>query len=87
MRSTGGGYAVQVAARRTIEEAKSEASALARRHGAVLGGAKPYIVKADIPGKGTYYRVRIGPYGGSQQVSAVCQQLKGRGQDCFTIRP
>lgn len=84
--ASGGRYLVQVAARQKRSDAEAAARSVGNRHSAILGGAKPYIVKADIPGKGTYYRVRVGPYRSQQQVASICAQLKGRGQDCFATR-
>ena len=81
-----GSYAVQVNAQRTMAEAEAAAANVERRHGDVLSGARPFIIRADIPGKGTYYRVRVGPYAGSQTAHAVCEQLKGRGADCFAVK-
>ncbi len=81
-----GNYAVQVMAQRTMEEAEASAASITRRHGDVLSGARPFITRADIPGKGTYYRVRVGPFAGNQSANLVCQQLKGRGTDCFAVK-
>jgi hypothetical protein len=49
-----GGFAVQVAAVQTRAEAEAMTNSLRAR------GLSAYWVKADVPGKGTYYRVRIG---------------------------
>lgn len=46
---------------------RSEADALARRFSAQ--GA--YVVVSEIPGKGTWYRVRVGSYGSSQEAIAA----------------
>jgi septal ring-binding cell division protein DamX len=46
---------------------RSEADALARRFSAQ--GA--YVVTSEIPGKGTWYRVRVGSYGSSQEAIAA----------------
>jgi cell division septation protein DedD len=87
VRTSDDGYAVQVAARRSLDDAKREASEVTRRYSALFGGTRPYIVKADVPGKGTYYRVRFGPFAERTQVAGLCQQLKGQGQDCFPVQP
>ena len=73
-------------AQRTKAEAEASAASITRRHGDVLAGARPFITRADIPGKGTYYRVRVGPFTGNQSANTVCQKLKGRGTDCFAVR-
>jgi len=84
--TAGGGYVLQVAARQRRSDAEAAARAVSSRHGGILGGAKPYIVRADIAGKGTYFRVRVGPYRTKAQVNSICAQLKGKGQDCFATR-
>ncbi|MFV2093162.1 MAG: SPOR domain-containing protein [Hyphomicrobiales bacterium] len=84
--TAGGGYVIQLAARQRRSDAEAAARTASARHGSVLGGAKPYIVRADIAGKGTYYRVRVGPYRTKAQVSSICAQLKSKGQDCFATR-
>ena len=84
--TAGGGYVLQLAARQRRSDAEQAARSVRSRHGGILGGAQPYIVRADIPGKGVYYRVRVGPYRTKAQVSSICAQLKGRGQDCFATR-
>ncbi|HET6146382.1 MAG TPA: SPOR domain-containing protein [Polyangia bacterium] len=46
---------------------RGEADALARRYSAQ--GA--YVVATEVPGKGTWYRVRVGSYGSSQEAIAA----------------
>lgn len=82
----GGTYAVQVYAQRTEAEAEASAASIQRRYGDLFGGGKPFVVRAEVPGKGTFYRVRVGPFAGNQAANSVCQQLKGRGTDCFAVR-
>jgi len=84
--TAGGGYVLQLAARQRRSDAEAAARAVSARHSGILGGAKPFIIRADIAGKGTYYRVRVGPYRTKAQVSSICAQLKGKGQDCFATR-
>lgn len=84
--SANGRYAVQIVSQRTRKEAEASAAMLSKRHQDLLGNIDPFIVRADIPGKGTYYRVRIGPYAENQSASTMCQKLKGRGTDCFAVK-
>jgi cell division septation protein DedD len=51
-----GGYQLQVSSFRTQAEAQSFADQLrARSH-------KAYVVEAHVPGRGTWFRVRVGPF-------------------------
>ncbi len=54
--ATGGGFTVQVGAM----PARAEADALVAKLRSQ--GLAPYVVEADIPGKGTFYRVRLGKF-------------------------
>ncbi len=51
-----GGYQLQVSSFRTQAEADQFAAQLRAR------GHKSYVVEAHVPGRGTWYRVRIGPF-------------------------
>lgn len=43
-------------------------------------------VQKTVSGGTTYYRLRVGPFAGASEASAVCQALKARGQDCIVAR-
>ncbi len=63
-----GGYQLQVSSFRTQGEAQGFADQLrARSH-------KAYVVEAHVPGRGTWFRVRIGPF---QTKNAVLQYRTG----------
>jgi DedD protein len=51
-----GGYQLQVSSFRTQNEAQGFADQLRAR------GHKAYVVEAHVPGRGTWFRVRIGPF-------------------------
>jgi cell division septation protein DedD len=51
-----GGYQLQVSSFRTQGEAQGFADQLRAR------GHKAYVVEAHVPGRGTWFRVRIGPF-------------------------
>jgi cell division septation protein DedD len=51
-----GGYQLQVSSFRSQAEAESFADQLRAR------GHKAYVLEARVPGRGTWYRVRIGPF-------------------------
>jgi cell division protein FtsN len=46
---------------------RGEADAFARR----FAGQNAYVVASEIPGKGTWYRVRVGSYGTMQEAAAA----------------
>ena len=43
-------------------------------------------VQTTVSGGTTFYRLRIGPFKDGAEARAVCQALKGRGQDCLVAR-
>jgi DedD protein len=59
-----GAYQLQVSSFRTQQEADGFASQLRER------GHKAYVVEAKVPGRGTWYRVRVGPFGTQAAASA-----------------
>lgn len=80
-----GAYIVQVSSQRSRKQAQDAYSSLQRRFPSVLGNVQPVIQKADLGDRGTYYRVRLGPY--QQQAAAkLCSNLKSAGGDCFVRR-
>jgi cell division septation protein DedD len=51
-----GGYQLQVSSFRTQAEGEAFAEQLRAR------GHKAYVLEARVPGRGTWYRVRVGPF-------------------------
>jgi hypothetical protein len=80
-----GGWAMQIASQPTEEAARSSYQALARRYGNVLGGKDVSIVKAEIAGKGTFWRVRVNAPSRNEAVS-LCETYKAAGGTCFVSR-
>lgn len=78
-------WAMQIASQPTPEGAQASYADLARRHGAILGGRGVNIVKADIPGKGTFWRVRI-PASNRAEAVSLCERYKAAGGSCFVAR-
>jgi len=57
-----------------------------RRFGSVVSGMKPSIKKAEVGDRGTFYRVRVGPWATSAEAAAFCSKLKAAGGDCVITR-
>jgi hypothetical protein len=55
----GGNWAMQIASQPSEAAAQSSYQDLVRRYGGVLQGKEVNIVKAEIAGKGTFWRVRV----------------------------
>jgi hypothetical protein len=80
-----GEWSMQIASQPTADGAQSTYQDLARRYGSILGGKGVNIVRADIPGKGTYYRVRI-PSSTRNEAIALCEKYKAAGGSCFVSK-
>lgn len=76
---------VQISSRSSRALAQTSYADMADRYGSIIGGRDVNIVRADIEGKGTYYRVRIA--GGSRSEAVLlCSRLKNAGANCFIAR-
>jgi hypothetical protein len=80
-----GDWSVQIASQPTAEAAQTSYQNMARRYASVLGGHAVNIVKADIAGKGTYYRVRIAA-NSKEDAIALCTKYKAAGGSCFVSK-
>ena len=85
-RATAGGYVVQVSSQRSEDEARSAFATLQKRFPQVLGSYQASIQTATVGDRGTYYRVRVGPFGSSTDASTVCNNLRAAGGDCVVAR-
>ncbi|OWV94439.1 sporulation protein [Rhizobium sp. R72] len=77
-----GGYGVQIASLPSEDEAKKSYASLSKKFASVLAGRSYEIRKADIAGKGTFYRVRI-PAGSKDEAAAVCEKYRAAGGSCL----
>jgi hypothetical protein len=82
--STGGGFAVQLAAPATEQEARSASVRLAQKFADPLGGHRPSVVKAEVGDK-SIYRVRVGSLSRQEAVS-LCEKVKAKGGACFVAK-
>jgi cell division septation protein DedD len=67
-----GGYQLQVSSFRTQGEAQGFADQLRAR------GHKAYVVEAHVPGRGTWFRVRVGPFQTKNAVSQYRTDFEAR---------
>jgi SPOR domain len=80
-----GGWSMQIASQPSEAAAKSSYEDLARRYGGVIGGRGVNIVKADVAGKGTFWRVRV-PAGTRNEAISLCESYKAAGGNCFVSK-
>jgi hypothetical protein len=80
------GYVVQISSQRSRADAQASWSSAQRRFSSVLGKMEPNIQEADLGAKGTYYRVRVGPWASRGEAVQVCERLRAAGGDCIVTR-
>ncbi|WP_416799190.1 SPOR domain-containing protein [Ciceribacter azotifigens] len=80
-----GGYVIQIASLPSEADAQRSYKNLSAKFGNVIGGRAYEIKKAEIAGKGTYYRVRIA--GGSKdEAVALCERYRAAGGTCLVAK-
>lgn len=77
-----GGPEVQLGAWRSQAEAEVGWQRASSRAGGALDGLRPHIVRADLPGRGTYYRLRVA----TPAPESLCGKLRAAGLDCLRAR-
>ncbi|MFA7415289.1 MAG: SPOR domain-containing protein [Rhizobium sp.] len=80
-----GGYVIQIASLPSEAEAQKSYKNLSAKYANVIGGRGVEILKADIAGKGTYYRVRI-PAGSKADAIALCESYRKAGGSCLVAK-
>lgn len=80
-----GSYGVQISSLPSEADAKATIPRMASKFGSVLGGRSIGIRKADIPGKGTFYRLRV-DVGSKADAIALCSRLKAAGGTCLVSK-
>jgi tetratricopeptide (TPR) repeat protein len=77
------GALAQLGAWRSEEEARSGWAMAQDSAGDLLEGLKPVIVRAEIPGRGIYWRLRTAP---KQPVAGFCAAMIRQGLACIPAR-
>ncbi len=77
------GYQIQISAQTDLDVARNLWNTVSEKHSDILGSLTPYIIKVQISGKGTIYRVRAGGFGDRAAGSKLCSRLKRRRVTCY----
>lgn len=83
--AAGGDYLIQISSLPTEADAQKSYKNLSAKYGSVIGGRGMNIKAADVPGKGTYYRVRI-PAGSKDAAVSLCERYRTAGGSCMVVR-
>lgn len=76
---SGGRYTVQVASYREEGDARELAAGLSRK------GYRAFVTAAEVPGKGTWYRVRVGRFGTRKEAASFGESLKRKERNIKTV--
>jgi hypothetical protein len=80
-----GGFYMQIASLPSEAEAQKTYNSMSAKFGSVIGGRGVDIKRAEVAGKGTYYRVRI-PAGDRSEAAALCERFRAAGGSCLVAR-
>ena len=83
--STSSPFAVQISSQRSQAAAQQTYANLSRQYPSVLDGRGVDIRRAEIEGRGVFYRVRI-PAQTRNEAITICENLKASGGSCFVTR-
>jgi SPOR domain len=84
--ATTGTFRLQLGSLRDVAAAQTHWKTAQTRGGPALAGMQPQILKVEIPGKGTFFRVQAGSWPSRQEAQAVCESLKQAKVDCMVVR-
>jgi hypothetical protein len=79
-------YVIQLASVPSVADAEREWTRLQQAHPAQLGGRAVEVNAAEVGDRGTFYRVRIGPFADRDAARELCRELNAAGQECLVIR-
>ncbi|MBI4185208.1 MAG: SPOR domain-containing protein, partial [Proteobacteria bacterium] len=85
--AAGGGVRIQIASLRSEAAARDEWARLQRLHPDLLGGLQLSLVTVELPGKGTFHRVRAGPLADAEAARSLCGKLALRKVGCLIVAP
>ena len=83
--ATASGAQVQLFAGRSRAAALTAWRRFSTEEKELLGSLTAKVVKAEVPKKGVFYRLRAGPLEDKAAAKRLCGLLKGRGRDCFVL--
>jgi cell division protein FtsN len=79
-------YVLQIGAYKSQVEAEGAWSTYQSRHAATLAGYSQDVKMVDLGKKGTWYRLRVGPFAQKSAAAALCARLIAEGGVCFPAK-
>jgi hypothetical protein len=81
------GWRVQIASLRSEAAGNSTWVSLRKKHSDLFGKLSMRLVKADIKGRGIFYRLQAEPVADKAAASGLCQKARVRKIGCLIVRP
>jgi cell division septation protein DedD len=78
---------LQIGAYESPEIANGAWTTFRSRHANVAARLTQDVQKADLGAKGTWYRLRVGPFADKAAANAACEKLRSEGGTCFVTAP
>jgi cell division septation protein DedD len=78
---------LQIGAYESPEIANGAWTAFKSRYADVAGKLAQDVQKADLGAKGTWYRLRVGPFADKAAANSACAKLRSEGATCFVAAP
>lgn len=73
---------IHLASFRSRQQAEAGWNRIKKAHGALLGKLEHDVSQVNLGPKGTYFRLKAGPFADKNEASAMCRKLKARRQYC-----
>lgn len=80
-------FRIQLASVRSRKAAEKAWGRYKFDHAELFGKLEAKIVRVDLKGKGTYYRLQAGPFADASAARSLCSQVKKRKIGCIIVRP
>ena len=77
---------LQLASYKSIDKAKQLINSYKESSNLILSKLNFNIVTANIVDRGTYYRVRVGPYNDVKDIYKLCLEFKVKDNECLIVK-
>ena len=81
-----GQYVLQIGSYPTRAEAEASWESFKSKHAGLVQDLSEDVKSADLGGKGTWYRLRLGPFAEKTAANATCEKIKAAGGSCFLTK-
>lgn len=86
-RPSGAIFRIQLASVRSQKAAEKAWGGYKFNHSALFAKLEPKIVRVNLKGKGTYFRLQVGPLANESAARSLCAQAKKKKIGCIIVRP